>query len=163
MADYYYTDANRQPAGPVPLEELKDMFELGRLANGALAAEVGANEWQPVASLFGQPATGQAGYSAPPVVPTGQIGPAQDPFEPLAGWAFGFGLSSWFCLSILGAIPGVILGHLALGKMKRTGNTNSSAKVLAIIGLVASYLNIALVLAYAAFLVIVLIIAAANP
>lgn len=163
MADYYYTDASRQPAGPVPYEQLKSMFEQGQLANGALAAEVGATEWQPVASMFGQPITGDVGYSAPPVVPTGNIGRPEDAFEPLAGWAFGLGLSSWVCLSVLGAIPGVILGHMALGKMKRTGNTNSTARVLAIIGLIASYLNLGLVLLYFVVIIGLILIGAANP
>ncbi|UYV14182.1 MAG: DUF4190 domain-containing protein [Phycisphaera sp.] len=163
MADYYYTDASRQPAGPVPLEQLKGMFEKGELANGALAAEVGATEWEPVAAMFGQPATGGVGYSTPPVVPTGNIGRPEDEFEPLAGWAFGLGLASWFCLSVLAAIPGVILGHMALGKMKRTGNTNSSAKVLAIIGLIASYLHLGLALVYFGVVLIAVVFAMANP
>jgi|GEM_PF-2153733 len=164
MADYYYTDANRQPAGPVPYEELKDMFELGRLADGALAAEVGASEWQPVASMFGQPVTGQVGYSAPPVSPTSQAGPAPDPFEPLAGWAFGLGLASWvLCLGCLSGIPGIILGHMALSKMKRTGNKNQAALVLSIIGLVASYISTIGAILYGVFMAFVMVAAAANP
>ncbi|MEQ8316601.1 MAG: DUF4190 domain-containing protein [Phycisphaerales bacterium] len=142
MADYYYTDANRQPAGPVPLDELRSMFQEGKLANGALVAEVGASEWKPAAEVLGGSSTTAPPYSAPPVTPTAVIGSTQEPFEPLAGWAFGLGLASWLCISILGAIPGAILGHMALGKMKREGNNNQAAKVLAIIGLVLSYVQI---------------------
>ncbi len=143
MADYYYTDANRQPAGPVPFEQLKAMHEQGQLANGALAAEVGADEWQPVSSLFGQPASGDVGYSAPPITPTGNIGRPQDDFIPLAGWAFGLGIASWVCAGALAGVPAVILGHMALGRIKAENNTNGTAKVLAIIGLVAGYVSIA--------------------
>lgn len=163
MADYYYTDANRQPAGPVSFEELKDMFELGRLSDGALVAEVGASEWQPVASLFGQPVTGDAGYSAPPVSPTGGIGSPHENFEPLAGWAFGFGISAWVCLGFLGAVPGVILGHMALGKMKRENNTNQTAKVLAMIGLIASYVSLVFSVLAVGFFILVLAASSVNP
>jgi hypothetical protein len=150
MADYYYTDANREAAGPVPFEQLRAMHEQGRLAPGALAAEVGADAWTPVAELFGGPVFGDAGSSAPqefgsapPVAPTGPIMASTTRFEPLAGWAFGLGVASWVCFGILSAIPGVILGHIALSKIKATGNTDSASKVLAIIGLIASYVSIA--------------------
>lgn len=151
MADFYYTDASRQPAGPVPYEQLKGMHDRGELADGALAAEVGATEWQPVASMFGQPITGDVGYSAPPISPAGPITGNGDEFEPLAGWAFGMGMATWVCFGIFSAIPGVILGHMALSKLKRTGNTNGTSRVLAIIGLVASY-------AYFAIIAVVLVL-----
>lgn len=164
MAEYYYTDANRQPAGPVPFDELRSMFQQGKLADGALVAEVGASEWKPAAEVFGADANtgGNAGISAPPVTPTGAIG-VDDPFEPTAGWAFGLGLSSWVCIGILGAIPGAILGHIALGKMKRDGNRNQTAKVLAIIGLVLSYIQIGFMVVIAGFFILAAIAGGLNP
>ena len=144
MADFYYTDANRQPAGPVPIEELRAMHERGEFVEGALIAEVGADQWQEARSFFGSsPSPSGAPAVAPPVSP-GSI-PSNDRFEALAAWSFGLGLASWACIGILPAIPGVILGHMALSRMKRDGNTNGAAKVLAIIGLVASYLNLAMI------------------
>ncbi|NRA57037.1 MAG: DUF4190 domain-containing protein [Phycisphaerales bacterium] len=144
MADFYYTDANRQPAGPIPLEEIRAMHERGELAEGALIAEVGADNWQEASAFFGAgPSPAGAPAMAPPVSP-GAI-PRNDRFEALAGWSFGLGLASWACIGILPAIPGVILGHMALSRMKRDGNSNGAAKVLAIIGLVASYLNLAII------------------
>lgn len=139
MADYYYTDANRQPAGPVPLEELAAMYERGELVQGALAAQVGADAWTPAAELFGQPAPGGHRSPAPPIAPTGPIRADATRFEPLAGWAFGLGMASWVCFGIFAAIPGVILGHMALNRIKATGNTDGASKVLATIGLIASY------------------------
>ncbi len=164
MAEYYYTDANRQPAGPVPFDELRSMFQQGKLASGALVAEVGASEWKPAAEVFGAGvgAGGDAGASVPPVSPTGEIG-VDDPFEPTAGWAFGLGISSWVCIGILGAIPGVILGHIALGRMKREGNRNQTAKVLAIIGLVLSYIQIGLTVVFAGFFILAALAGGLNP
>lgn len=142
MAEYYYTDANRQPAGPVPLETLRAMHTGGELPPGALVAEVGATEWRDAAELFGSPMPEPVG-AVPPTSPTGPIVDGTDRFEPLAGWAFGLGMASWVCLGIFAAIPGVILGHMALTKLKSTHNPNGASKVLAIIGLIASYLSVA--------------------
>jgi hypothetical protein len=144
MADYYYTDAARQPAGPLPLEQLQAMYNNGELAPGALVAEVGADHWEPADDVFGRPAAAAGPRTAPPVVPGPIVGPT-DAIEPLAAWSFGLGIASWACIGILPAIPGVITGHMALNRMKRDGNANGAAKVLAIIGLVASYLNLAII------------------
>lgn len=143
MSDYYYTDHNRQPAGPVPYEDLRGMYERGELAEGALVAEVGAEQWQEAQAVFGG-ASPPAPAMAPPVHP-GQIAGGGDRFEALAGWSFGLGIASWACIGILPAIPGVILGHMALRKLSREGNTNGASKVLAIIGLVASYANLLII------------------
>lgn len=142
MSEYYYTDHNRQPAGPVPLDELRGMHQRGELAAGALVARVGADAWEPAEAVLGS--GGGVRGAAPPVHPTGEISRG-DHFEALAGWSFGLGLASWLCVGILPAIPGVILGHMALGRLKREGNGDGASKVLAIIGLVASYVNLALI------------------
>ncbi len=149
MADYYYTDANREPAGPIPFESLEAMYDRGELAEGALVAEVGAGEWQEASEVFGGRVSVEASPSmerpagiAPPVSPTGPIADSTHRFEPLAGWAFGLGMASWVCFGFFAAIPGVILGHMALGKLKATGNTDGASKVLAIIGLILSYLSV---------------------
>lgn len=143
MAEYYYTDDARQPAGPLPLERLRAMFDRGELAPDALVAEVGADRWETAADVFGSnpPA---AGRQSPPITP-GPITGGSQGFEPLAGWSFGLGMASWLCFgSLLPAIPGVILGHMALSRMSQSGNTDSASKVLAIIGLITSYLSLAL-------------------
>lgn len=162
MADYYYTDADRNPTGPIPFEELRSMFEQGKLASGALVAEVGASEWQPAADLFGRPASG-GGDSTPPATPAAVYVDPNDRFEPLAGWAFGLGLASWLCISLLGAIPGVILGHMALGKLRREANPNQASKVLAIIGLILSYIQVGVFVIAMIVGVLMVMVAAANP
>mgnify|MGYP001082138902 CR=1 FL=1 len=147
MTEYYYTDANRKPAGPLPHDELKAMHERGELVGGALIAEVGSDTWQEAAAFFGNEPEDAAErpehVSSPPVRPTGAIGGPNEEFLPIAGWAFGLGIASWVCAGILAGIPAVITGHMALGRIKREGNTNGTAKVLATIGLVAGYLSIA--------------------
>ena len=167
MAEYYYTDANRQPAGPLPYDELKAMYERGELADGALVAEVGADAWQEAAAIFGDGGSTSSpktpGDVVPPVVPTGEIGRPSDAFEPLAGWAFGLGIASWMCGSIFTGVPGVILGHIALNKIKREGNTNSAAKVLGIIGLVLSYLAIAGAVFWFFLVVVFGVLGSMNP
>lgn len=143
MAEYYYTDANRQAAGPLPYEELAAMHARGELPAGTLVAEVGADEWQDASAVFGGGPSSGAAHPTPPMQPSGAIGRPQDEFIPLAGWAFGLGVASWVCAGILAGIPAVILGHMALGRIKAENNTNGTAKVLTIIGLVAGYLSIA--------------------
>lgn len=143
MAEYYYTDAAREPAGPLPLERLREMFERGELEHDALVAEVGADRWETAAEVFG-PRAATVPAQAPPVTP-GPIAGGSQKFEALAGWSFGLGVVSWLCFgSVLPSIPGVILGHMALSRMNQTGNTDSASKVLAIIGLVLSYLSLAM-------------------
>ncbi|OAB63824.1 hypothetical protein AY599_18425 [Leptolyngbya valderiana BDU 20041] len=161
MAEYYYTDANRNPMGPIPFEELRSMYEQGKLASGALVAEVGATEWQSAAELL-RPGSSEPVEATPPVASAAMLDP-NDRFEPLAGWAFGLGLASWLCISILGAIPGAILGHMALGKMKRDGNPNQAAKVLAIIGLILSYVQIGVFILSMIVGLLMVFAAAANP
>ncbi|MCW5756126.1 MAG: DUF4190 domain-containing protein [Phycisphaeraceae bacterium] len=155
MSEYYYTDAQRQPQGPVSFESLRAMALRGELPSGCLVAEVGADHWQDASVVLGG--------TAPPVNPTAPIGVDADRFEPLAGWSFGLGIAAWtLCLSIFAAIPAIILGHLALGRIKASRSTNSVAKALAIIGLVAGYVHLLLIAAYALFMVIVFVAAAAG-
>lgn len=157
MCEYYYTDADRNAAGPVPFDELKAMHARGELPEGALVAEVGSESWQQAAVFFGDEPS-----AAPPVRPTGQIGGPNEQFPPIAGWAFGLGIASWVCAGILTAVPAVICGHIALGKIKREGITNGTAKVLSIIGLIAGYLSIAATIGMLLVWIVMIVIAAAS-
>jgi len=60
----------------------------------------------------------------------------------LAIWSLVLGILSLSCFSILSAIPGVICGHKALSKIKRSDGT-LEGRGLAIGGLVTGYLGIA--------------------
>jgi hypothetical protein len=75
----------------------------------------------------------------------------------LAIWSLVLGILSLLCFTIFTAIPGVICGHKALSKIKRSGGT-VTGQGLAIAGLVTGYLGIA----YALF-IIPLMVAIAIP
>ena len=75
----------------------------------------------------------------------------------LAIWSLVLGILSLACFSIFAAIPGVICGHKALGRIKRSGGV-LTGQGLAIAGLVTGYIGIAL-----AVLVIPMMLAIAIP
>jgi hypothetical protein len=75
----------------------------------------------------------------------------------IAIWSLVLGIMSLACLSILTAIPGVICGHVALSRIKRSGGS-LSGQGLAIAGLITGYLGIAW-----AIIFIPLLIAIAVP
>jgi hypothetical protein len=56
-----------------------------------------------------------------------------------------FGILSLLCLSLLGAIPAVILGHKARGRIRNSGGTLGGAG-LALGGLITGYLSLVLFL-----------------
>ena len=68
--------------------------------------------------------------------------PPQPKTSALAIWSLVLGILSLFCLTIFAAIPGVICGHKALSKIKRSDGS-LSGKGLAIAGLITGYLGIA--------------------
>lgn len=68
-------------------------------------------------------------------------GAPQTKTSALAIWSLVLGILSLTCFSILSAIPGVICGHKALSKIKRSGGT-LTGQGLAIAGLVTGYLGI---------------------
>src|SRR5271163_3470571 len=75
----------------------------------------------------------------------------------LAIWSLVLGILSLACFTIFAAIPGVICGHKALSKIKRSNGT-LTGQGLAIAGLVTGYLGIA-----SAILFIPLMMAIAIP
>ena len=83
--------------------------------------------------------------------------PPQPETSGLAIWSLVLGILSLTCFSILSAIPGVICGHKALSKIKRSGGA-LAGQGLAIAGLVTGYLGILL-----AMLLIPLLLAIAVP
>ncbi|MEI9865137.1 MAG: DUF4190 domain-containing protein [Limisphaerales bacterium] len=86
----------------------------------------------------------------------------QSPTQPpktsaLAIWSLVLGILSLICCTIFAAIPGVICGHMALGRIKRSVG-GLSGQGLAIAGLITGYLGIAM-----AIFVIPLMVAIAIP
>ena len=54
------------------------------------------------------------------------------------------GILSYLCLFLLGSIPGIVTGHVALSKIKRNPRT-LTGRGLAIAGLILSYLNVLII------------------
>jgi competence protein ComGC len=68
--------------------------------------------------------------------------PGQPKTSALAVWSLVLGILSLLCFTIFAAIPGVICGHKALSKIKRSAGA-LTGQGLAIAGLVTGYLGIA--------------------
>jgi hypothetical protein len=56
--NYYYLDANNQPVGPAPLDEIHRKAAAGLISANPMIAPVGTTEWQPLAGGGAAPATG---------------------------------------------------------------------------------------------------------
>jgi competence protein ComGC len=76
------------------------------------------------------------------IPPISSDNPPSPKTSALAVWSLVLGILSLACLSIFGAIPGVICGHKALSRIKRSGGT-LAGQGLAIAGLVTGYIGIA--------------------
>lgn len=63
--------------------------------------------------------------------------------SPLAIWSLVLSLLGLFCLLCFGSIPGVILGHMALNRIRASGGT-LAGKGIATAGLILGYLGIAM-------------------
>src|SRR5580698_10118439 len=74
----------------------------------------------------------------PPLPP----GPSPVKTSGLAIWSLVLGILSLTCLAIFAAIPGVICGHKALGRIKNSNGT-LEGRGLAIAGLITGYIGIA--------------------
>lgn len=79
-------------------------------------------------------------FSPPPL----QSPPPHTPprTSPLAIVSLICGIVSYFCLSLLGSIPAVVCGHMAMGQIRRDPNTGGRG--LALAGLILGYINVAL-------------------
>ena len=78
--------------------------------------------------------------TVPPPFPTADMAPPKT--SALAVWSLVLGILSLLCFTVFAGIPGVICGHKALSRIKKSGGT-LSGQGLAIGGLVTGYLGIA--------------------
>jgi hypothetical protein len=93
-----------------------------------------------------------------------QAGHASPPFNPWAVVSIAFAASTVIGTWCLGGLVAVIAGHIARHQIKRTGERGAT---LALVGLIAGYAAIGLtllfVLAYMAFVVFLIVLAATHP
>ena len=124
--------------------------------------------WQPFSEFQAFRAHGEAAPLPPPPLPSDALAPpAMSPIpiesrtERLAVWSLVLSLLSLvFCGLILG-IPGVICGHLALSKIRKTPDLQGGG--LAISGVIVGYVAIALWLIYLVILLGLGISKIGNP
>ncbi len=119
-----------QPAGPFPIEQVRAGLANGTYQPYDLAWYPGAPGWGPLINVPGIQAG--AGLALNQPIRT----------SALAIWSLVLGILSFLCAGLTG-IPAVICGHLALGKIKRSGGAETGGG-LAIGGLITGYLGVAI-------------------
>jgi hypothetical protein len=169
-----YIGHDGQREGPFSIEEVRARVAQGQARLDDLAWFEGAPGWIPLREVPGlqQPAAAAAPPavpSPPPPVPQPAFGaprpiPAQQPQETLAIVSLVLGILGLVALPFITSVPGVICGHMALGKIKRAAGT-LGGRGLAIGGIVTGYLGIAIALVVAAVIAIVFtaVIKSAGP
>lgn len=127
-----YISRGSDVLGPFTEEQLRAMFQQGTLAAAEPACMEGSSEWSTVGALLGV-------ASAP--APLSFVQPSRT--EPLSIVSLVLGiLSNLLCgFGFFAAIPAIICGHIARGRIQ----ANSSVKGggLALAGLITGYLGIA--------------------
>ena len=113
MSQWFYAEGNRERRGPLPDENIVELFRSDRIALDTLVWRDGAGDWQPLhtyAAELGLDVTGTAPAVAPvaptlppplqytPVAPASSQGPAVKP-----------GLSGCAIAGIIAAVGGVVL------------------------------------------------------
>ena len=75
--------------------------------------------------------------------------PAEQPQQTccLAIVSFVLGIAGWLGLWLLGSIPAVICGHMAIGRIKRSSG-KLGGRGLAMAGLIVGYANIAVIIMF---------------
>lgn len=118
-----------QQCGPFSLDQVRSGLSDGTYQLSELAWYEGASGWLPLSTVPGIGGT-------PPKIPD----PSAARTSGLAVWSLVLGILA-FLTAGLTAIPAVICGHLALGKIKRSAGAQSGGG-LAIAGLVTGYLGL---------------------
>lgn len=135
--------------GPVTLDQLQQWIAQGRVRPKTRCKADGAGQWSTAAEIpeVAQMLSGGKRSGTAPGLPAGQ-----KPKKGLAWASLIFGVSSLSCLPVVGAIPAIICGHIAKGRVKRAPGTYQGAG-LALAGLVLGYLSVIGVLLSLPFLV----------
>jgi len=139
---YKIVGADGKEYGPVTLEQLQQWAGQGRLSATTQVQNAATGEWRAAADC-----PEISGFLAVRVPTPGAIGalPATGGEKKgLAITSFVLGLGSFvFCLSVLGGIPAIILGHIAHARARRSPAEYGGAG-FAVAGLVLGYLSVVL-------------------
>ena len=139
---------NSQQLGTFTPKQILDGLASGQFYPTDVAWHEGLTDWQPLSDLevLSAATSAPVAPAAPPPVPqpifkaqpTAVHQPVQTASSSLPGWSLGLGIASFLC-SIFTAIPAIICGHKALGKIKR-GEVSDSGRGMAIAGLIMGYI-----------------------
>lgn len=148
-----------QQMGPYSLEEVRAALQAGSVNASDLAWVEGTPSWVPLSSIVNAPAGNPPGFGAA-AQPIGSPSYAQQPYAqqgqaPTSGLAITslvLGILSFLCLGPLMSIPGVICGHIARSKIKKSQG-REKGEGLALGGLICGYINIALVPLFVAIMI----------
>lgn len=94
MDEWYYAEGNRHRQGPLPPENLVELYRSGRIGLDTLVWREGMAQWQPLADFADElglaaPASEASSPQPPPVPPplSPDPAPAAPPRQGLPGWA----------------------------------------------------------------------------
>ena len=112
MSQWFYADDNRERHGPLPAENIVELFRSGRISADTLVWREGAGDWQPLRDFAAElgldpvapAAAAPAAPPVPPSVPHAQASASASP-APVAKR----GLSGCAITAIIAAIVGMVL------------------------------------------------------
>lgn len=138
----YHVAKNGEKSGPFEKEEVLRRLVAGELSGDDLAWSEGMTDWEPLSKLIPPPLA--ASTASAPVFASASSAPSLPASSnpSTSGLAIGSlicGIASFFCLGLSG-LPAVIMGHMALSRIKKSGGT-LGGKGLAIGGLVTGYIG----------------------
>lgn len=144
----YHVARNGEQLGQFTAEEIRHGLFDGKFQPTDLAWKDGNEDWQPLSALFGQ-ITPPSRVKSPPAtqVPlSSTVAPEyHSPTNGMAIAALVMGIISIFTFGLcgIGSIVTIILGHMALTRVRQSGGS-LGGKGMAVAGLVMGYASIAL-------------------
>jgi type II secretory pathway pseudopilin PulG len=143
----YHVAQNGEKIGPLEKEEVLRRLIAGELKPNDLGWHEGLAEWEPLSKLIPPPqppplATGSGVFATPGGQP--QMAVAPQGTSGLAIASLICGILVFLTVGLTG-LPAVILGHLGLSKIKKSGGTLKGGG-MAIAGLIMGYLGFGLTL-----------------
>ncbi len=157
--------ASKGQSNPLPLETVIQQYQQGQLPPDTYCFTAGMNSWQPIQQFLLE----RAGASLPSTPPpgTGTTSPVWQYRPPIkteysvtsmilsiSGLVLGIGCCGPIGLFLV--VPGIIFGHLALGKIKNEPDTYGG-KGMAIAGLSVGYFSLLIALLMIALFVVAMV------
>ena len=150
MADWYFGEHGQQ-IGPLDDSAIRQAIQQGRVIRQTLVWREGMEQWTPLAAVPELSMETLSPYAAP--ASAGYPGVIVPRTSGLAVASLICGIVSLLFCQIIGAVPGLICGHMALSQIN-SSPLPMSGRGLAIAGLVLGYVQMLLLLVGIVVLVI---------